>query len=264
MMDHHSQNALRALPPRPLTDDERLLLRGWNKAATRLSAFVSERATDDPAIYRRIVVSRRDTQQPLHLIHASTESAGWIMVAADGAGHFQRFPSLRAALDHLEPVAAPSHGPGPFVAGDSAQRPATPARARRAAIRVGIIVGWLCALAGMLVVSRWLGSGGSIEIGSRDAEAAAEQLVQDSVGDAGTQFRNVMAYRVGPPNERWVCGWFYTTNASGETIGARRFVVHVLLADHASSNGNSGIRTHLLTSETEVPSPSYAWENYCR
>ena len=86
-------------------------------------------------------------------------------------------------------------------------------------------------MAGMLLVSRWLGAGGSFERGSRDAEAVAEQLVQDSVGDADTQFRNVMAYRAGPSNERWVCGWFYARSAGGETTGARRFVVHVLLAD---------------------------------
>jgi hypothetical protein len=260
-MDSHSPNELRAVPPRSLTDEERLLLRGWNKAAAGLFAFVSARATDDPAIYRRIVVSRLDTQRPLCLIHPSTEGAGWIMVAADTVGHFQRFPTLRAVLDHLEPVAASSRGPGPVDVAGSAQRQGKPRLARRAAVWVGIIVCWLCAMAGMLLVSRWLGAGGSFERGSRDAEAVAEQLVQDSVGDADTQFRNVMAYRAGPSNERWVCGWFYARSAGGETAGARRFAAHVLLAD--SSNGSPGIRTHLLTSETEVPSLSYAWVNYC-
>jgi hypothetical protein len=264
-MDYHTHDELWAVPPRPLTDDERLILRGWIRAATGFSAFVSERATDDPAIYRRIVVSRRDTRQPLYLIHASTQSAGWIMVSADSAEHVQRFPTLRAALDYLEPIAVASPEPGSFVVRDPAQRQGKPLRARRTAVRLGIIVCWIGALAGMLVVSRWLGSGGRIERASRDAEAVAEQVLQDSLADPDSaQFRNVTAYRAGPSTERWVCGWFSGKSAGGETVGPRRFVVHVLLAEHDSSNGSPGTRTHLLTSETEVPSLSYAWENYCR
>ena len=118
-------------------------------------------------------------------------------------------------------------------------------------------------MAGMLLVSRWLGSGGSFERGSRDAEAVAEQLVQDSVGDADTQFRNVMAYRAGPSNERWVCGWFYARSAGGETAPVPG-ALWCTCSWRTLSNGSPGIRTHLLTSETEVPSLSYAWGNYCR
>jgi hypothetical protein len=117
----------------------------------------------------------------------------------------------------------------------------------------------------MLVVGRWLSVGNGIEYDSRNAEAAAEKLVQDGLRDAeSVQFRNVMAYRTGPDNERWVCGWFFTKNAAGESAGPRRFVVHVLLGDRGVLGGSSGIQTHLLTSETEVPSISYAWGNYCR
>jgi hypothetical protein len=80
----------------------------------------------------------------------------------------------------------------------------------------------------MLVVSRWLSSHGDMADGSRSAEAIAEQVVQDSVSDPdSTQFRNVMAYRVGLDNERWVCGWFNAKATGGAYLGYRRFVVHV-------------------------------------
>ena len=91
---------------------------------------------------------------------------------------------------------------------------------------------------------------------SRSAEATAEKLVQSGVSDPdSTQFRNVMAYRVGLESERWVCGWFNAKTPAGEFLGYRRFVVHVLLTDHATGDGST-VSTHLLISETEVPSLS--------
>jgi hypothetical protein len=263
-MDHPSKDVLRTFPPRPLTDDERLLLLDWIQAAKGFSAFVSERRSDDPAIYKRIVVSRRATKQYLYLIHAPTNSAGWIVLSAIKGEYVERFPTLRAALNYIEPITPPARVAGSSgVARNSVTPCEPPPRRARATIRRGII--WVCALAGMLAVSRWLSLSSGTEDGSRNAEAVAEKVVQDSLGDPDSaQFRNVMAYKTGPNNERWVCGWFSVKNAVGELVGPRRFVVHVLLTDRDSPGGSPSIRTHLLMSETEVPSMSYAWENYCR
>lgn len=261
-MDHSIQNVLRTSSPRPLTDDEHLLLNDWIQAAQGFTAFVSERRSDEPAIYRRIVVSLRATRQHLYLLHAATEPAGWIMLTIATGEYFGRFPTLRAVLDHIEPVVLPERS---LVPPQLDKPPATPkprpAKPGRAARRLGI-VGWVCALAIMLAVGRWLSRGNGVEDDSRTAEAMAEKLVQDKLGAAdGTQFRNVMAYMTGPADERWVCGWFFTKNAAGDSSGPQRFVAHVLLPD-GDSSGDS--QSHLLMSETEVPSISYAWGNYCR
>jgi hypothetical protein len=264
-MDPSTQNILRTSPPRPLTDDERLLLHDWIQAAQRFTAFVSERRTDEPAIYRRIVVSLRATRQHLYLIHAPAEPAGWIMLSIATGEYAGRFPTLRAALDYIEPVALPERRPVPPRPDKPPATPRPrPARPTRAARRLGI-VGWACAVAIMLMGARWLSRGNGIEDDSRNAEAVAEKLLQDSIGNPdGTQFRNVMAYMTGPANERWVCGWFFTKNAAGESSGPKHVVVHVLLADRDPSSDGQGIRSHLLNSENEVPSISYAWNNYCR
>jgi hypothetical protein len=264
-MDHQSKTALRTFPPRPLTEDERHVLLDWIKAAKGFSAFVSERRSDDPEIYRRIVVSRRATKQHLYLIHSPTDSARWIVFSAAKGEYVERFPTLRTALNYIEPVSLPIRvAEASSVQTDPATRRKRPLRHALASTRVRVVC-WACALAAMLMVSRWLSWDGSVADGSRNAEAIAEQVVRDSVSDPdSTQFRNVMAYRVGFDNERWVCGWFNARNTGGEFFGYRRFVVHVLLTDRRSPDENSNIRTHLLLSETEVPGMTYAWENYCR
>jgi hypothetical protein len=251
--------------PRTLTEDERQLVLDWAKTANSYSAFVSERRNDDPAIYRRIIVFRRDTNQHLYKIHTSSESPGWIMLSAARGDYIERFGTLRGALDYVEPVSLPKFATDRPIA---KARPAAGRDLPRKGSKTGValrILCWSCALAAMLVVSRWLSSHGDMADGSRSAEAIAEQVVQDSVSDPdSTQFRNVMAYRVGLDNERWVCGWFNAKATGGAYLGYRRFVVHVLLTDRSSSGEASTVRTHLLMSETEVPSLSYAWENYCR
>ncbi len=264
-MDPHVENLPRTFPPRPLTDDERQLLLDWINAAKGFSAFVSERHTDDPAIYRRIVVSRRATKQHLYLIHPPKDSVYWIIHSTVSRGYVERFPTLRAALNHIEPITAPARVARSSRVDRAPKALREPARrGSQAALRLKVLC-WVCAVAAMLVVLRWLGSDGGIADGSRKAEDLAENTLQDSIGDPdGTQFRNVMAYRVGPDNERWVCGWFSAKNAVGEIVGPRRFAVHVLLTDRHPSGESSGVKTHLLMSETEVPSLSYVWENYCR
>ena len=217
-MDSSIQHVLRTSSPRSLTDDERLLLLDWIQAAQRFTAFISERRSDEPAIYRRIVVSLRATRQHLYLLHAATEPAGWIMLTIATGEYAGRYPTLRAVLDYIEPVVLPERRPAPPQPDKhpAAPRP-RPARPARAARRLGII-GWMCALAIMLVVARWLSRGNGVEDASRNAEAMAEQLVETKLGDPdGTQFRNVMAYMTGPANERWVCGWFFTKNAAASS-----------------------------------------------
>lgn len=103
-MDHHVDNVQRIFPPRPLTDGERAILLGWSMAAKDFTAFVSERRSDDPAVYRRIVISRRAGNRRLYLIHSHQNSDHWIMVSAADREDVGHFPTLRAALNYISPV----------------------------------------------------------------------------------------------------------------------------------------------------------------
>ncbi len=103
-MDRQVDNVQRIFPPRLLTDGEREILLDWIGAATEFVAFVSERRSDDPAIYRRIVVSRRADNRRLYLIHSHRSSDHWSMVSAVDGDDVGRFPTLRAALNCISPV----------------------------------------------------------------------------------------------------------------------------------------------------------------
>lgn len=100
MLDH-LKNVLRTFPPRPITDGERQILLDWIGTTDDLSAFVSERRSDDPAIYRRIVVMRRATRRHLYLVHSPKDSDCWIVVSATEQEDIGRFPTLRAALNYV-------------------------------------------------------------------------------------------------------------------------------------------------------------------
>jgi hypothetical protein len=106
-MTDQLDHVLMTFPPRPLTDGERQILRDWAEPADDLVAYVSERRSDDPALYRRIVISRRATRQRLYLVHCPNGADAWIVVSAIEGEDVGRFPTLRAALHHIK--AARSH-----------------------------------------------------------------------------------------------------------------------------------------------------------
>ena len=264
-MNQVSKNAFSTFPARALTEDEHCVLLDWVKAAKEFSAFVSERRTDDPAIHRRIVVYRRTTRQQVYLIHSPINAAGWVIVSASTGEDVQRFPALHTALNYVEPVKIAPRATEASASGKVQVASRTPQSTGSRSVSALKITGWACVLLALLVAVGWFGWGRDSVGANRDAETIAEKVVQDTVSDPGSvQFRNVMAHQLGVEHERWVCGWFNAKNAAGEFLGYQRFVVHVLLADGASPGDGSGVKTHLLTSDDEVPGLTYAWENYCR
>jgi hypothetical protein len=100
---HIASKALLTFPPRPLTDWEQETLRGWVEAIDGFTAFVAERRSDDPAIYRRIVITRRRTRQHAYTIHAPQGMDVWIVVSATESEDIGSFPTLRAALEFVQP-----------------------------------------------------------------------------------------------------------------------------------------------------------------
>ena len=97
-------HALVTFPPRPLTNGEREVLREWAKEVGDILAFVSERRNDDPAIYRRIVISRTSASQRLYLIRPPQGNDPWLVLSAIEGEDVARCPTLRAALNFVKPA----------------------------------------------------------------------------------------------------------------------------------------------------------------
>src|SRR5579863_4449744 len=105
VMTNRTIDVLRTLPPRPLRPDERELLDAWLAAAGDVvSAYVCERRSDDPALYRRIVIFEDLRLGPSYLIHTPTFVDAWITLNVRQASATQSFGSLREALNSVRPV----------------------------------------------------------------------------------------------------------------------------------------------------------------
>jgi hypothetical protein len=104
MQKHHMSRAIETFPPRPLTQGEREILHAWITGADDVFAFVSERRSDDPTIYRRIVISRSSTGQRLYLIRPPQGNDPWLVLSATEGEDVARCPTLRSALNFVRPV----------------------------------------------------------------------------------------------------------------------------------------------------------------
>ena len=100
-----TQDILQTFPARPLRPDERELVAEWLAAAGDVSsAFVSERRTDDPAIYRRIAISADGNDAFTHLIHTPLHTNVWVVLDVRFKPEVHLFESLREALNFIRPV----------------------------------------------------------------------------------------------------------------------------------------------------------------
>jgi len=104
-MQDRTTEVLRTLPPRLLRADERKLLADWLSAAGDIAlAYVCERLSDDPAMYRRIVIFEEVSLGPSYLIHTPTSVDTWIALNVRYAPEVRSFDSLRDALNSVRPV----------------------------------------------------------------------------------------------------------------------------------------------------------------
>lgn len=100
-------DVLQTLPPRPLRLDEQALVAEWLAAAGDIArAYVSQRRSDDPAIYRRIVIVEDANSGPTYLIHTPSGMDIWILLYVSPELGGCRFDSLRDALNFVRPVLA--------------------------------------------------------------------------------------------------------------------------------------------------------------
>ena len=109
MQTDRASPVLMTFPPRPLTDGEREILRAWSTEVDDVFAFVSERRSDDPTIYRRIVISRTSTGQRLYIVRPPQGHDSWLVISAKEGEDLARCPTLRAALNFVKPAKANAH-----------------------------------------------------------------------------------------------------------------------------------------------------------
>ncbi len=92
-------------PARELSPFERELVRDWLAVASDVAdAYVSMRRSDDPALYRRIVVIDGPDGRPTHLIHHPDGLELWVKMTIGPYPQIEMFGTLRAALNSIRPV----------------------------------------------------------------------------------------------------------------------------------------------------------------
>ena len=100
-----AEDILKTFPARPLRPDERELVAEWLAAAGDVSsAFVNQRQTDDPAIYRRIAISVERNGACTHLIHTPVHSDFWIVLNVGDKSEAHQFDTLLGALNFVRQV----------------------------------------------------------------------------------------------------------------------------------------------------------------
>jgi|SRR5271165_199347 len=111
-MPNRLDDQLHAFRPRPLRPDERELVTEWLAAAGDIaSAYVSARSSDDPAIYRRIVITEDGDGRPSYLIDTPTGTDYWVVLQFRPAPDVRQFGTLREALNFVRPVLGQSNDP---------------------------------------------------------------------------------------------------------------------------------------------------------
>ena len=67
-------------------------------------AYVSERKSDDPAIFRRLVIAAGPGDQPTHFVHSPEGLRLWVKMTVGSFPTIETFDSLRAALHSIRAV----------------------------------------------------------------------------------------------------------------------------------------------------------------
>ena len=104
-MSSYAQAVMLTFPPRELAPFERELVAEWLALAGDISeAHVSMRRSDDPALYRRIVISDAPDGRPTHLVHHPDGLELWVKMTIGPYPLIEMFGTLRAALNSIRPV----------------------------------------------------------------------------------------------------------------------------------------------------------------
>jgi hypothetical protein len=97
-------NVATTFPARALRQDDRELFNVWLKEqAYSVSGYISDRRSDDPALYRKVVIAAQEGASPTHLVWSPTGLDIWIVQELP-TGKLSSFASLGDALESIEPI----------------------------------------------------------------------------------------------------------------------------------------------------------------
>ena len=103
-MSYHLDDSGQMFPSRPLRPDERKLVEEWlASAGDVVSAYISQRRTDDPATYRQIVITIGGDGEPSYFIDTPNGTNYWIVAQSLPFPDVHQFDSLREALNFVRP-----------------------------------------------------------------------------------------------------------------------------------------------------------------
>jgi hypothetical protein len=97
--------ALLSFPPRALSEPERELFSEWlSRAGDIPLAFISQRRSDDPRMYLRIVIWLDAGGERVYTVHTPSVGAGWLVAPFDQPSLANIYDTLRDALNSIRPV----------------------------------------------------------------------------------------------------------------------------------------------------------------
>ena len=100
-----SHVVLLTFPARAISPDERKLVSQWLALAGDITAaYTADRRSDDPALYRRIVIVDNPHGRPAFLIHQPAGLTMWVKTVVRRKGRIETFETLRAALNSIRHV----------------------------------------------------------------------------------------------------------------------------------------------------------------
>jgi hypothetical protein len=104
-MSKTAADILLTFPPRSLGPGERALVDEWlGRAGDVAMAYVSERRSDDPNFFGRVVITTGPGAKPSHVIHPPVDCLSWLVISMERPCEVQRFETLRDALNSVRPV----------------------------------------------------------------------------------------------------------------------------------------------------------------
>jgi|SRR5579863_3179533 hypothetical protein len=104
-MPNTAAQVLLTFPPRQIGPEERALLNEWlGRAGDIPLAYVSERRSDDPRFYQRIVIVADPSKRLVYALHAPATASCWVVSPSDQPSHAEVYDTLLDALNSIKAV----------------------------------------------------------------------------------------------------------------------------------------------------------------
>ena len=94
--------------PRMLSPTEQALVEEWLRLAGDVPfAYVSQRRSDDPTFFGRVVIATGSDRKPSHTIHVPAGSALWLVTTMSPPQTVRQFNTLLFSLQEFRSVIVP-------------------------------------------------------------------------------------------------------------------------------------------------------------